>query len=403
MRILIVSPWLPHPAIRHAGGQHLWHTVRSLAARGHRLHMLCYGRGEPETQVQPLAAMCDSLTILTPAYTWGQKLERVRRGGWRYPWRLGRQTHIAARAHIRELCAQVDVVHFAWTEMGCYLDAVPRGVGTVLGTLDVEYVVRPRELVLYPPGWARVQAARRARRLIRGERQHVRRAHVTLACSAFDRDHLVRLAPGAAIHVVPPWIDADAVRDLQSDSVVPRRLVFMGALDRFANVAAARWLVEHVWPRVRDHEPATTLRIVGANPPGSLRRLPGGDPRLTVTGFVPDLAAEWAAADVAVSPSLIGGGLVTKVAQPMAAGRPVVTTHFGNEGVAAPEGIAVEVADDVPAFAAAVLRLLRDREHWACIAAAGRQHVLDTLDWNHSMVQLEAAYALAAQQAKELP
>ena len=403
MRILFVSPWLPHPAIPHAGGQYLWHTVCALAARGYTLHILCYGRGELEEQVQPLRALCASLTVLTPAYTWNQKLDRVRRGGWRYPWRLGRQTHTAARVCIRELCAsgQIDVVHFAWTEMGRYLDAVPRGVGTVLGTLDVEYVVRPRELALYQPGWARFQAARRAQQLIRVERRSVQRAHVILACSAFDRDYLARLAPGAAIHVVPPWIDADAVRDLQSDFVVPGRLVFMGALDRFANVAAALWLIDAVWPRVRDLDPAATLCIVGAHPPVALRRLTEGDPRVTVTGFVPDLAAEWAAADVAVSPSLIGGGLVTKVAQPMAAGRPVVTTRFGNEGLAAPEGMTVEVADDAPAFVAAVLRLLRDREHWMQIAAAGRQYVLDTLDWSRSVMLLEAAYALAAQKAKD--
>jgi glycosyltransferase involved in cell wall biosynthesis len=398
VNILVVSPWLPHAAILHAGGQHLYHTLRTLSERGHTVYVLCYRRGESSTEIESLAALCASLTVVTPAYTWAQKLDHLRLGGGRRPWQLGRQTHRTMREYLGALCRDksIDVVHLAWTETGRYLDAVPGGVGTVLGTLDVEYRVRPREVALYPPGWAKIQAGRRAQYLIRNERRWVRQAHITLACSEADRGYLAQLGvPRDQIHVVPPWIDAEAMFPIWNDTRTPGRLVFMGAMDRQANVAAARFLIEEVWPLVRTTNPDAALRIVGANPPDTLRRLADSDPHLTVTGFVPEMVAEWAAADVAVSPSLIGGGLVTKVAQPMAAGRPVVTTTLGNEGVAAPVGIAVEVADDAPRFAAAVRRLLSDREHWARLAGAGRRHVQQTLNWSNVMDRLEAAYITA--------
>ncbi|NDJ78599.1 MAG: glycosyltransferase [Chloroflexi bacterium] len=394
MNVLIVSPWLPHPDIRHAGGQHVWHTVRTLAEREHRVSVLCYGRGETPEQVAPLAVVCDQLAVVTPAYSWQQKLVGLRQG-WRTPWRLGRRTHHTARAHLRTICRAVgiDVVHFAWTEMGRYLDAVPPGVGTVLGTLDVEYVVRPRELALYPPGGAKLRAARRTRHLVRAEQRYVRAADVTLACSEADRECLLRLAPNARVHVITPWIDLDAVRNVIPQPV-PGRLVFMGALDRIANVAAAEFLIDDVWPLVRNSHPDAALRIVGAFPPDSLLMQAQSDPHLTVTGFVPDLAAEWAAADVAVCPSLIGGGLLIKVAQAMAAGCPVVTTPNGNAGVNAPDG-AIVVAGDGAAFAEAVLRLLGDRAYRAAVAAAGREYALWAFDWAESMRRLEAAYHTA--------
>ena len=395
MEVLIVSPWLPHPGIRHAGGQHLFHTVRALAERGHRLHLLCYGRGESQAEQSALAAHCASLTVLHPAYGWRQKFAGLLRDGWRQPWLLGHRTHHAARAHIRALCTAhpVDVVHLAWTEMGRYLDAVPANVGRVLGTLDVEYRVRPCEVA----GWARIQAGWRAQRLIAIERHAVPRADVVLACSPADRDALAHLGPAEPAHVVAPWFEPLPTQP--SDAIVPGRLTFLGALDRQANRAATRWLLESVWPLVRAADPVATLHIVGANPPDNLRRAAARDPRLTVPGFVPDLAQIWAATDVAVAPSLVGGGLLIKVAQPMSAGRPVVTTSPGNEGVGALPGHAVEVADDAQAFAAAVLRLRRDRAHWARIAAGGRDHVAVALDWATSLDALEAAYHRAHERA----
>ena len=68
------------------------------------------------------------------------------------------------------------------------------------------------------------------------------RPGVTLVCSAADRDdHLRCGASPDRVCVVPPWIDADVMRAISPEATIPGRLVFMGALDRIANVAAARF------------------------------------------------------------------------------------------------------------------------------------------------------------------
>ncbi len=396
MRILIVTPWLPHYGITHAGGQHLYHMLESLVERGHTVHLLGYGRGETAEEMADLTALCASLTVLSPAYSWRQKLASFR-DHWTHPWQLGQRTHAEARQHIRRICEQIDVVHFAWTEMGRYLDAVPDHVGTVLGSLDVEYLVRSREVALSPPGWAKLKVARRARQLKQIEQSAVPTADQTVVCSEADRAHLAHFVTPERIHVVRPWINEEAMRAITPETVVPGRLVMVGALDRIANEAAARFLTEQVWGIVRKSHAGATLRVVGANPPRWLRRRAEDDPRLTVTGWVPSLVAEWAAADIALAPSLIGGGLLVKVAQPMAAGRPVITTRLGAEGIGAPPG-AICLAEDARSFASAVQRLLEDRDEWARIAAAGRGHIVDHFNWSESMDALEAVYEAAKQQ-----
>ncbi len=398
MRLLFISPFVPHPEILHAGGQHLYHLMHDLSPH-HELHLLAYGRGESAEQLVAIRGLCASITIITPAYTWRQKLGEARRG-WRHPHKLGRRTHLEMRDAIRHICesAQIEVAHLAWTEMACYLDVIPAQVGIVVHLHDIEAVVRPRELNLYPFGLAKFQAMRRTHKLIRLEQLAMQRADQLVVCSETDRAWLLDKIDPRRVSVAPVWSEL-AWNPLPIEPIVPGRLVFFGAMDRIANRAAAEFLIREVFPLVIAEYPSATLRIAGANPSSKWVRQTADHPQITITGYVSNIAAEWAAADVAVLPSLVGGGQVTKIMQAMAARRPVVTTPFGNEGIGAPIGTAVELGRDAEDFAAAVLRLLRDRWYWDTIASGGYEFVRQRFDWQTSIHTFEAAYraALATQ------
>jgi glycosyltransferase involved in cell wall biosynthesis len=397
MRLLIVSAWLPHSEILHAGGQHLYQLIRSLSPR-HEIHLLCYGRGESATEIASIESLCASLTFFTPAYTWRQKREHFRRGGWRRPHELGRRTHLAMCEAIQKLCHahQIEVVHFVWMEMACYLDAVPDDdIGTTVNLLDIESRVRPREISLYPMGWQKFQAARRTRKLVSLEKITLKKADVLIVSSESDREWLAKKIDPRRIAVVSIWPGFDIsqfIQPMSATKVVSGRLVFFGAMDRVANIAAVEFLVKEVWPLVVAKYPTATLRIVGANPPDSIYKMVANDPSITITGYVSDFLAEWAAADIAVLPSLVGGGQVTKILQAMASGRPVVTTAYGNEGIGATNGIELVIADTLEEFATAMYRLLTDRAYWQTMVQAGHTWMMQNFDWEQNIKNLEAVY-----------
>lgn len=84
----------------------------------------------------------------------------------------------------------------------------------------------------------------------------------------------------------------------------------------------------------------------------------GALPGVTVTGWVPDMAAELARADLAVAPILYGGGTRIKILEAFAHRLPVVSTTVGVEGLDAVAGRHLLVADDPRAFADACARAL---------------------------------------------
>ena len=73
------------------------------------------------------------------------------------------------------------------------------------------------------------------------------------------------------------------------------------------------------------------LYIVGQNPPAALKRLSSED--IIVTGFVPDIKAEYLQSVVAVAPIRFGAGTLNKTLEPMALGIPVVATSVATEGL----------------------------------------------------------------------
>jgi glycosyltransferase involved in cell wall biosynthesis len=83
---------------------------------------------------------------------------------------------------------------------------------------------------------------------------------------------------------------------------------------------------------------------------------------IEVTGRVPSVLEHLHESAVVIVPLRIGGGTRLKIYEAMAAGKAVVSTTIGAEGLDVRNGKDIVLADDANAFAQAVILLLRDQE-----------------------------------------
>ncbi len=225
----------------------------------------------------------------------------------------------------------------------------------------------------WPQSAAFARFARAARRM---EARWLPRFSCVLVASNQDAGRVLRIAPHAAVHVFPNALPAVAAPQASEENVV----AFSGNLEYGPNVSAVRFFRAQVWPLLRERWPDLRWRLVGRNP-GAVAKCVRGDERVEFTGPVEDAVAELEKARVVVVPLLAGSGTRVKILEAWAAGRAVVSTTLGAEGLPVSDGEHLLLRDTAESFAAAVSSLLASSEERRRLGLAGRSLLEREFTW----------------------
>lgn len=164
-----------------------------------------------------------------------------------------------------------------------------------------------------------------------------------------------------------------------------KSLVFVGAMDYWANVDAVCWFAREVFPFIRSEHADASFYIVGIRPAEQVRRL-AGLPGVVVTGAVSDVRPYVRHAAAVVAPLRIARGIQNKVLEAMAMARPVVATAQALEGIDAEPGKEVLLANDVAGFVQQVGKILDGGQADICNAA--REKVCADFSWSVNLPRI---------------
>lgn len=390
MRILFVTPQLPHPTQGGAAIRN-WHLMHAAMAAGHSVHLITPDlfRECLEGPPQPL---------ILPAYrrTLARRLRDLA---------LSREPDLARRLGAHRLRPEIarrcragayDLIQVEGLEMwpGIPQTDMPP---VIYDAHNAEATLQRRmaRQAWRDRGFVRAAySALQARKLRRYEAGVMRRARYTLAVSESDATHLRALASSATVKIVPIGVDTayyapSAVCAPES----PADVVFTGTFDYRANEDAADWFLRRVWPRIRGVRPDARCALAGRHP-GALMRAFDGRSGMTVTGSVPDDRPYMAAAAVYVVPIRFGAGVRVKLLNAMSMGCAIVATPAACEGIDIADGADILVVPPEPTtFAASVLALLDDPARRAALGRAARARAVERHDWSVCTPPLLALYA----------
>lgn len=155
-----------------------------------------------------------------------------------------------------------------------------------------------------------------------------------------------------------------------------KTILFMGSYLYKPNQEGIDFLIKKVMPKVVQRQPAVRLAIVGGE-------VPYKKPWLITPGCIPfqELPVFIKSCTIGVAPIFSGSGTRLKILEYMAAGKPVVSTAKGVEGIKAKEGIDFLVAEEEADFAVAICQLLTDRILSDSIGDKGQKSVRKFYSW----------------------
>ncbi|WP_210649284.1 glycosyltransferase family 4 protein [Nocardioides sp. SYSU D00065] len=365
-RVVLVSMYVGHEGVPHAGGRYLLELQRLLESEtdltmltvGNRLNHESVARaGVPDRTLLlghdrgrgPVSRLVNRL-VFTVDDRWRRRRDP---GSPSLPFVLGLLRSPEARAAVRA----ADVIDLQYSEsirlvrLLRRLNPRARITGTFHDVMSQSFSREPQDTPAAARYW---QGA--ARRSSRHERTMVARLDEVLVFSRKDAELL-----GSPAHTVvhPPLSDG---RERRHEPPVRPVVLVVSYLARDENDKAARWTLDHVWPLVSARRPDAVLRLVGGGATTGLRervaaaRVSG---RVELAGFVENLDAEYDAAAVALVPVLQGAGVKFKTVEALCHGVPVVTTTVGAEGIDG-EDLWAAVTDDPSALADALVAVLDD-------------------------------------------
>lgn len=397
MKILIVTRTFPADPKQHVHGVYgrLRTIVRAAALVAREVHILFYtdlavdvARNEKAWQIEltKYYGAPVSFTVVQPAPRKAQSAYRMLEGifNWLNYDDYYRMDGDEQRDAFKEIVQGVDLVFVH--RLACMPPVLHSGIPlppVFLDMDDIEHIAFARSIP-QPPIW-------RSKKLLwlhipalkRAEKKAVRNSKLTFVCSAQDALKLSKIADCSSVIELPNSV---SIPEFTAPPLTETFLL-LGTYNYQPNVLAAEWMIEEVWPLIRQKLPTATLTIAGMNPE-NIKQFRESREGIVFFGFAPNLAALYASHRVVVCPILNGGGTRVKLVEAAAHARPAVSTSVGAEGLSFESGKAILIADDSQSFADQCIRLVSEPYLAERMGETAREHAHAHYDSSNIMANL---------------
>ncbi len=191
----------------------------------------------------------------------------------------------------------------------------------------------------------------------------------------------------AKLKVIPNGTDVNYF-SYKEPNLRSKKLVFFGNMRTVANHDVATYLINDIFPHIREEYSDSELWIVGANPRKELIALNGKN-GIHVTGSVDDIRPYIWNARIAVSPIRIGAGMQNKIVEAAALGTPQVISKLAYDGINSfKNGEDLLVAADKNEFVNMILSLMENDELALSLSRKARKTVEQSYTWEESWRKL---------------
>ncbi|MGD8200597.1 glycosyltransferase [Ornithinimicrobium sp. W1679] len=356
-RIAVITPYLPHSEIPHAGGRYLHKLTETLIDLGAQVDFFA-PEWTNESALKELPSSRVHATRLSESRSWLARLNRRVLGGADRRIKLFEptavpMTHfpIAPRLEHLNILRKADVIDLQWPEYA-HLAPLVRSLNPKCLLICTPHDVLSQRVGRAVAAEDTEQNRRHLRRAAKLEAKMVSQADEVVVFSQKDAALLGAINGRARLRVIDPPMPLIRASN-NASSHHGNKVVFVGLLSRPENFEGVNWFLRNVWPLIRAERPTTTFEIVGTGLPHEIHAKWLQQTGVVLRGYVSDLNLVYSEAAVAVAPLFTGAGVKFKSLEAIVSGLPIVATEIGAEGI--PHEWFLGVTEEPSTFAQSVL------------------------------------------------
>lgn len=258
---------------------------------------------------------------------------------------------------IQNLCDnnQYDIIHFEGLFVAQYLPMIRTKAVKLLRQHNIEYTIW-KTLAATKRGLMRCYLKFLANRLYEFEKTITPQFDALVSITESDRTaSIYMLGFKNTLATIPAGILHE---NTSPQNINSSYMYHIGSMEWMPNLEAMEWFHKDIWPLIARASPEAEFFMAGKNMPISYQAW--SDNQFHVNGEVESVENFSADKSILVVPLRSGSGIRIKTIEAMMAGKAVVTTTQGAQGLDIIDGEHCLIADDAKTFADKTLSLIKD-------------------------------------------
>lgn len=391
MKILMLTPYLPYPLL--SGGQIRTYNLLKKLANKHEITLFALIKDDQERQyISELEKYCSKVKVFNRSqkpFTFHNVTTALLST---YPFLVIRNlAPKTIEAIEEELSTQpYDLIHAETFYMMPHLPKT--SIPTILVEQTIEYLgyesFAKKAFPLIKP-----LLNLDINKIKRWEKHYWDKCDKLIVMSEDDKNYVAdKVSNPEKIEVVSNGVDSDwfdqTVRQLPTEPTI----LSVGTFNWLPNVEAVNFLVQKVWPLIKQQVPHARLNIVGNSPTKEVLNYQLSDSQITVAGRIPDIRDAFKKSHVLVAPVFSGKGTRYKILEAMASGTPVVASTIAVEGLEVEHGKHVLTSNTAEGMAEYAVKVLNDQSLWRKLSTNGYSFVTKHYNWDVISAKLDGIY-----------
>jgi glycosyltransferase involved in cell wall biosynthesis len=392
INILQIAPQVPYP-LNHGGRISIHGITKGINEKSHQINLVSYTNNSDNTLAEHyLKDICKPHFLKVD--TSNKLNSAIRNLNSNIPYNISKFITNELEVFLKDFLKKhhFDLIHVDYLHMGWTVELLKSlcNIPIVLRQHDLHFRLMQRFYENENNPLIRYFAYLQYKKFLTYEPNLCEKFDSCVMITETDEKELLSLNSNIKTKVISIGVE-EKLLEMPIKPKVPYSMFHLGPLDWLPNKDGLQWFLTNIFPSVISRIPEAKLYVYSAGS-DKLKIDKSLRDNVILKGYVNDIWEEVKDKELLVVPLRIGSGIRVKIIEMLAAGKLIITTNVGKEGIDAIDGQHLLVADRPSEFADKIISFFKNEYDKEILVKNGRELIRNKYTWSRIAEEFERVY-----------